>query len=330
LLRLGRLGDAERSARQALEAVHGLPPGHPTVLARLKELGTFLHMHGQRQEGRKRLAEAVAGMELAFRPGSIAIDNARVSALHAALMDGAAEDVQRALPSLVPLVADASRPPTLRFEMGWIAVRWYLRTRDAPAAEGVLATLQPLAAQTGQWETARLNVARARAALLRGALSEARAWAGRADELAGGSVAEALMTPARLPPLHASLRHERLLIESEIAQRERRFDNAIELAVRSAPRGDSVGIEPYSEEDAAASARRLGESWLAAGDPVAASEPLAAALAIYVREHVASSPLLAETRAAVARCQAALAEKRRHDSASRPGTRAPGVARPGA
>jgi hypothetical protein len=152
--------------------------------------------------------------------------------------------------------------------------------------------------------------------LLRGALPEAREWIKHVDDLASAAVAGGHLMPASFASLHASIRHERLLLESEIAQRELRFAEAIELANRAARRGDSAGLAPYAEEDAAANARRLGEAQLAAGDAAAAQEPLAAALAIYVKAHHPSSPLLADARAGVARCQVALAAKRRPDAAA--------------
>jgi len=311
LIRQGKFAEAEASSREALEALRGFPSGHPEVVWRMTNLGSLLHRYGRRPEGREWLARSLAGTELAFRPGSLAIDNARLSSLHAAIMDGAAADVRRALPTLAPHVADERRSPTTRINIGWAVLRWHLLAKDIKSAEKLLATLETLAVDSDRSQIARLNVARARAALLRGAIPEAREWAKRAGELAETSVAGGHTMPAEFASLQALIRHERLLAESEIAEWEHRFAAAIDLANESAHRSDSASRAPYAEEDDAASARRLGEARLAAGDATGAQEPLAMALAIYVREHHPSSPLLAETRAAVARCRAALAAPRR-------------------
>ncbi len=311
LLRAGKAAEAEASSRQALDALSGMPPGHPEVLRRMQELGSFLHALGRRAEGREWLARSLAGMEHAFQPGSPKLDSALLTSLHAAVMDGATESVRRILPRLAPLVADAKLPPSSRLEIGLAMLRWHIGAKDARSAERVLATLGPLAADVGSLPEARLCLAHTHVALLRGALEDARRWSARADELAGAAVAGGSMMPASFASLEARIHHEHLLVESTIAQQEGRFAEAIELAQRAARRVDAIALEPYAEEDTATDALRLGQAHLAAGDAEAALEPLTAALAIYAREHHPSSPMLADARAALARSQAAVAAKRR-------------------
>ncbi len=316
LLRRGNLAEAEASTRAAVDALRGLPPGHPEVLRQMQVLGTFLHMYGRRIEGREWLARSLAGMERAFRPGSLAVDNARLASFHAAVIDGATEDVGRALPTLVPLVVDKSRPPSVRIAVGLMMIRWHVQAKDARSAERVIAVLDPLAAAAGPLESARLNVARAHVALLVGALPAARERARGADELAGAAAAGGSILPAEAALMRYRIRRQSLLVASQIAQQERRFAEAIEFAHQAARRDGAMALEPYAEEDTAAAALRLGAAHFAAGDPDAALAPLTAALAVYVREHHPSSPLLAEAKAAVAQCQTALAAKRQRGAAS--------------
>jgi serine/threonine-protein kinase len=316
---LGRRDEAEASLREAVEVVAGLPSGHPVALRMMLHLGTFLHMHGRRPEGRIWLARSEQGMRQAFRSDSLAADNARLASLHAAVMDGAVEDVRRALPALLPHVADEARPPSVRMETGWVALRWHIRAKEPGRAEAMLSLLGPLVTDPGSPEAVRLYLARARVALLRGSAGQAREWASRVRDVEPEIGVGAPAAPDSNAALPASIRHEHLLIASEIAQLERRFADAIELARRAGHASDTPTLEPYAEENAAEDSRRLGEARMAAGDAAGAREPLARAVAIYALEHHPSSPVLAAARAALARCDVALARKARRESA--PGDR---------
>jgi serine/threonine-protein kinase len=285
---LGRQEDAESSARAAVDALQGLPPEHPEVLRRMIGLGNFLHAYRNRHEGRTWLALALDRAEAAHARGSMAATNARMSFLAAAVRDGAKPQVERALDPVRAIVANPQEPVQTRIDAGQLLARWYLQVRDERRAAAAIAVIVPLAMQSSAGLASRVSLMCARLALLQGQQAEAQRWVTHAVE-ALPAVGRSESTQGTPPSDWA--RHESLLVRSEIAERERRFAHAIELA-EAAARVDT-SREPYAEEDVAAAALRLGEARLSAGDVSRAEGAIAAAMAIYAREHDPASPMLA-------------------------------------
>jgi serine/threonine-protein kinase len=291
----GSDAEAEASARAAVDALQGLPPGHPEGVRRMIELGNFLHMYGKRHEGRTWLALARERAEVAFAQGSMAATNMWMSFLSAAVRDGARAQVQQALGPVRAIVADPHVPGGDRADAGQMLARWYLRAGDAREAAAVIAATLPHVPPTDAWLGRRVALLRARLSLLESQPAAAEPWVRRAEDAL--SAADEGTAQERSPA--AAMRREILLVRSEIAERSRRFAEAVELA-EAATRID-VPREPYAEEDVAAAALRLGEARLAAGDASGAAAALATAVAIYAREHDPGSPLLARATTAAQR-----------------------------
>jgi hypothetical protein len=203
--------------------------------------------------------------------------------------------VQQALGPVRAIVADPHVPGGDRADAGQMLARWYLQAGDAREAAAVIAATLPHVPPTDAWAGQRVALLRARLSLLEGQPAAAERWVRRAEDVP--PAAKDGTAYQRL--LLASTSHEILLVRSEIAERLRRFAEAVELAEAATraetPRG------PYAEEDVAAAALRLGEAQLAAGDASGAAAALATAVAIYAREHDPGGPLLARATTAAQR-----------------------------
>lgn len=294
----GRGAEAEASARAAVDALQNLPPGHPEVVRRMIGLGNFLHMYGKRHEGRTWLALARDRAEAAFAQGSMAATNMWMSFLSAAIRDGAKAQVALAVEPVRAIVADPHVPARDRAEAGQLLARWYLQTDDAREVAAAISAIVPHVAPTDARLGARLALLRGRLSLLQGQTAAAQLWVRRAEDALPAADEGTAQERSAL----ASTRREILLVRSEIAERSRRFAEAVALA-EAASRVDTSG-EPYADEDVADAALRLGEARLAAGDANGAASALATAVALYTRDHDASSPLLARARKAEQRVAA--------------------------
>ncbi len=291
----GRGAEAEASARAAVDTLQNLPHGHPEIVRRMIELGNFLHMYGSRHEGRTWLTLARDRAAAAFAQGSLPATNMWMSFLSAAVRDGASAQVQHALGPVHAIVTDPHMMVRERVEAGRLLARWHLQTGDAREAAAVIAAILPHVPPTDAWLGRRVTLLRARLSLLEGQPAAAELWVRPVED----ALPAADEGTAQERSLASAMRREILLVRSEIAERSRRFVEAVELA-EAAIRGD-VPRDPYAEEDVAAAALRLGEARLAAGDASGAAAALATAVAIYAREHDPGSPLLARATTAAQR-----------------------------
>jgi serine/threonine-protein kinase len=304
LIALGRLEEAEASLRAASAGLLALGKAHPESVRCALILANHLHAYGKRAEGRALFARIEADIAAGAPTMPVDLENLRLSALAAATADGDVAEARRLATHILQLVVNPSRPATTRLEAGLILVKWYQVTREAARARALLASLEPLRADAAPLPIDKLALARVRQQLLDGETGDTRT--GSAALAARDSPSLTLAAPnfSELPTVW-EIRRERLLLQSEAAERERQPAIAVQYAREAAAGNPRSARVPYAEEDDAAIARRLGNALLAAGDAVGARDALAAALAFYAREHHRDSPVLAQVRKEFERARAA-------------------------